>query len=199
MKFLQSKLFAALLGSTVFMLTTAFLTTHSLSTMPQLKHVASAQAQAVTKGPSWAFFNPELDQIISELESERQTLATREKQLQELDARLRSERAELDEALRNIKQIRDKVDREIFRIKEDELVNLKKLAKMYAAMEPDGAAKILRELDDVVVVKMMTLMKGPEIAVILDAFSRLGDDETKRAALISENLRAAAIPKRKKK
>jgi flagellar motility protein MotE (MotC chaperone) len=199
MKFLQSKLFAALLGSTVFMLTTAFLTTHSLSTMPQLKHVASAQAQAVIKGPSWAFFNPELDQIISELESERQTVATREKQLQELDARLRSERAELDEALRNIKQIRDKVDREIFRIKEDELVNLKKLAKMYAAMEPDGAAKILRELDDVVVVKMMTLMKGPEIAVILDAFSRLGDDETKRAALISENLRAAAIPKRKKK
>jgi len=66
---------------------------------------------------------------------------------------------------------------------------------MYATMEPAGAAKILRVLDDVVVVKILTLMKEAETALVLESFARMGDAETKRAALLSENLRAAAAAK----
>jgi flagellar motility protein MotE (MotC chaperone) len=64
-------------------------------------------------------------------------------------------------------------------------------------MEPAGAAKILRELDDVIVVKILGLMKEPDTGLILEAMSRLGEGETKRAASISENLRAAASNKAK--
>ena len=115
--------------------------------------------------------------------------------MNELAARLRAERAELDEALKNIKKIQSQVDRDVFRIKADEAGNLKKLAKMYASMEPASAARILRELDDVVVVKTLTLMKEPEIAFILESFSKLGAAETKRAAALTENLRAASSNK----
>ena len=194
MKFLQSKLFASILGALVFMLTTAFLTTSGLQ---PAAHFGDAEGghHANTKGPSWTFFNPELDQIVAELKSEREAMAAREKQMAELEARLKAERAELDEALNNVKKLQQQVDRDVFRIKEDEATNLKKLAKMYTAMEPAGAAKILRELDDVIVVKIFTLIKEPEIAVILEAFSRLGDSETKRAAGISESLRSVASNK----
>ena len=88
-----------------------------------------------------------------------------------------------------------KVDRDVMRIKEDEAGNLKKLAKMYAIMDPAGAARILRELDDVVVVKIMTLMKEPAVALVLESFARMGELETKRAAQLSESLRAAAPAK----
>jgi flagellar motility protein MotE (MotC chaperone) len=193
MKFLQSKLFAALLGSVVFMLTTAFLTTQSLGPAFERRDaLAATHAKPNTAGASWAFFNPEMDQIISELKSEREAVAAKEKQLNELAVRLRAERAELDEAMRAIRKLQQQVDRDIYRIKEDEAVNLKKLARMYAAMEPAGAARIFRELDDIVVVKILALMKEPETGLILETLSRLGESETRRAAALSESLRAAS-------
>jgi flagellar motility protein MotE (MotC chaperone) len=66
---------------------------------------------------------------------------------------------------------------------------------MYATMEPAGAARILREIDDTVIVKIMTLMKEPETAAILEAFARQGEQETKRAAAITETLRIVASNK----
>jgi flagellar motility protein MotE (MotC chaperone) len=195
MKFLQSKLFASVLGGLLFMLTTAFLTTSGLRPSGHLEGGADGDHHVANSGPSWTFFNPELDQIVAEVKSEREVLSAREKQMAGLEARLKAERAELDEALNNVKKLQQQVDRDVFRIKEDEATNLKKLAKMYTAMEPPGAAKILREIDDVIVVKIFTLMKEPETAAILEAFSRLGEPETKRAAGISESLRSVASNK----
>jgi flagellar motility protein MotE (MotC chaperone) len=197
MKFIQSKLFAALLGSVMFLLTTAFLTTQGLTPPPKAEDTEDSEhaEKPNTKGASWSFFNPELDQIVTELKSERDAVANKDKQLNELAARLRAERAELDEALKNIKRLQLQVDRDVYRIKEDEAANLKKLAKMYTSMEPAGAARILRELDDVIVVKILTLMKEAETGLILEAMARLGETETKRAAALSENLRAATTTK----
>lgn len=196
MKMLQSPVVAAILGGLLFLLTSAFLTTKGLT---PIEHAASehheGEEEPSINGPSWTFFNPEMEQIMDELKSERESLATKEKQLKELETRLRSERSELDDELKKIRAIQSKVDRDVLRIKEDEAGNLKKLAKMYATMEPAGSAKIMRELDDVVVVKILTLMKEAETALILEAFARMGEAETKRAALLSENLRAAAAAK----
>ena len=191
MKLIQSPLFAAIFGGILFLLTSAFLTTKGISSMPHGNAVEVGHREAVITGPSWNFFNPEMDQIVADLKTEREAVSLKEKQLEELAARLRAERAGLDDEVKKVTMLQHKVDREVLRIKEGEAGNLKKLAKMYALMEPAGAAKIFRELDDVVVVKILTLMKEPEIAAILESFARLGDAETKRAADFSEHLRAA--------
>jgi flagellar motility protein MotE (MotC chaperone) len=200
MKFLQSPFFAAVLGGVLFLLTSAFLTTQGIATATHGDEAAEGSAHANTKGPSWDFFNPELDHIIADLKSERDALETREKQLDALATRLKAERAELDEALNSIKKIQQQVDRDVFRIKEEEAGNLKKLAKMYSAMDPASAARILRELDDAIVVKILTLVKEPETALILQSLARMGEAETRRAAGISEHLRAntSAKPSAKK-
>lgn len=196
MKMLKSPVVAAALGGVLFLLTSAFFTTKGLALLPPTaaEHGEAAKEPSIN-GPSWMFFNPEMEQIMGELKAERDTVAVKEKQLTELAARLRTERAELDEELKKMKVIQAKVDRDVMRIKEDEAGNLKKLAKMYAIMDPAGAARILRELDDVVVVKIMTLMKEPAVALVLESFARMGELETKRAAQLSESLRAAAPAK----
>ena len=196
MKLIQSPLFAAILGGVLFLFTSAFLTTSGVSAAAHTEALEAEEhvdpLKPNTSGPSWEFFNPEMDQIVSELKSERDSLSAREKDLNELAARVRAERAELDGSLKSLRLLQQQVDRDVFRIKDDEAANLKKLAKMYASMEPASAAKILRELDDVVVVKILTLLKEPEAALVLEGLSRLGALETKRAAAISENLRASA-------
>lgn len=194
MKFIQSKLFAAVLGALLFLLTTAFLIPTGIGGPKPSAHLeehAEAKAPANTQGPSWQFFNPEMEQVVSELKNERTSLATREQQLGELEARLKAERTEIDEATKRITKMQQDVNRETLRIKEDEVGNLKRLGKLYSTMEPASAAKIMRELDDSVVVKILTLMKDADVALILDGFAKMGDVETKRAARISENLRLA--------
>ena len=194
MTFIQSKLFAAVLGALLFLLTTAFLIPTGIGGPKPSAHLeehAEAKAPANTQGPSWQFFNPEMEQVVSELKNERTSLATREQQLGELEARLKAERTEIDEATKRITKMQQDVNRETLRIKEDEVGNLKRLGKLYSTMEPASAAKIMRELDDSVVVKILTLMKDADVALILDGFAKMGDVETKRAARISENLRLA--------
>jgi len=193
MKFLQSPLFAAVLGGVLFLLTSAFLTTQGVATATHADEEPAARANI--KGASWDFFNPELDQVVADLKTERDTLATREKQLNELATRLKAERAELDDALKGMKKIQEQVDKNLFRIQSQEEPNLKKLAKMYSAMEPASAARIMRELDDTIVVKILTLVKEPETALILESLSRMGEAETRRAAAISESLRSAVTSK----
>jgi flagellar motility protein MotE (MotC chaperone) len=195
MQFLQSTFFASLLGSLIFLGTSALLTIKGVASIVVHANEDIHGPLPDTKGPSWSFFNPEMDQIIADLRIEKEAMAAKEKQLTEMANRVKAEKAELDEAVRGIKRVQEMVDRSIIQIKEDEAANLKRLAKMYATMEPPGAARILREIDDAVIVKILTLMKEPETAAILEAFARTGDPETKRAAAIAETLRIAASNK----
>lgn len=195
MKMLQSPVVAAIIGGILFLVTSAVLTTKGLPPMVHATEHHEDEPEPVINGPSWDFFNPEMSQVIEELRNERTAVAIKEKQLTELAARLKAEKTELEDEVKKMKAIQAKVDRDVTQIKDDEAGNLKKLAKMYASMEPAGAAKIMRELDDVVVVKILTLMKEAEKGLVLESFSRMGADETKRAAGLSESLRAAAATK----
>jgi len=195
MRFLQSTFFASILGSFIFLGTSALLTIKGVASMPAPATEEEHGPVADTRGPSWSFFNPEMDQIMTDLRTEKDAIAAREKQLTELANRVQAEKAELDEALRSVKRMQEQVDRSVIQIKDDEVANLKRLAKMYATMEPPGAARILREIDDAVIVKILTLMKEPETAAILDALARQGDTDTKRAATLAETLRIAANSK----
>ena len=199
MKFIQSKLFASILGALLFLVTTAMVIPTGIAVAPpsedKEEDAAHKHGPANTRGPSWDFFNPELDQVVAELKMEKEGLASKKKQLEELDARLKADRMELDEAARRVTKMRDDVSRDVLKIADDEAANLKRLAKMYTSMEPAGAGRILAELDNAVVVKIMTLMKEADSGLILDALAKLGAEETKRAAKISENLRLTVAQK----
>jgi flagellar motility protein MotE (MotC chaperone) len=190
---LRSPWLATMVGMLLFFVTSAVLTALKL---PPPRLLEEAHARASITGPSWEFFNPELDQLIDELRKEREAIAAKDKELKELATRLQVEREELDNTARSIRELQAEFDRDLVRLKEDEAGNLKRLAKMYALMDPASAAHIMKEMDDGVLVKIMLLMKEEQSAPVLDALAKLGSDETKRAARISETLRLA-VPIRK--
>ncbi len=165
--------------------------------MPVLETPSTSDASSATtlRGPSWEFSNPELDQLMAELKKEKATLAERQKQLDELAARLEAERSEIYTATQAVHQIQVDLDRSFIRVADEETANLKKLARMYAAMSPDGAAGILKQLDEASVVKIMLYMKEDESAPVLETLSKLGDAEAKLVAGISERLRVAVFRK----
>lgn len=152
-------------------------------------------AKTTANGPSWNFTNPEADQLITELKAEKGAMALRKQQLDELASRLNAERLEVAAATKNVRQLQDEFDKSVLRIQEEEVPNLKKLAKVYAGMTPESAAAVLGKTDDSAMVKIMFFMKENETAAILETLAKKGPDQEKRAAAISEHLRLAITRK----
>jgi flagellar motility protein MotE (MotC chaperone) len=184
-RILQSPWSASFLG------TVAYLATLVVCWRPVALPPAPAAARHGLPGPgaSWVFSNPEIDLLMSELRSQKEALGAKERDLTELSARLQSERAELSQLTKSIERVQADFDQNVTRVRQEEEANLKKLAKMYATMTPEGATTIFKALDDATIVKIMTLMKDSESAPVLELMARQSEAEAKRVAGISERLR----------
>jgi flagellar motility protein MotE (MotC chaperone) len=153
--------------------------------------VAAREEEKKQPAAFWEINSAEVDQLVDELKKEKTELAAREQQLNELATRLQAERSEINQATQQVYQLQKEFDQNVVRVREEEAANLKKMAKIYAAMSPEGAAGILKNLEDEQVVKFLVFMKESETAPILEAWAKLGEADSKRAALISNKLRAS--------
>ncbi len=190
MRFLQSKWMMVTAGALAYAVTTWF----CLQPKQQVEQaVAALRAQQIVPspakgGPSWTFQNPEMSQLVAELRDERDALRMRASQLDELEARLHAERKEIYAITQAVYQLRAELDTVVTRVSEEEAVNLKRLAKVYATMSPEGAARIFKEMDDGQVVKILSLMRGSEPAPILESLGQGSKEDARRAATISNRL-----------
>lgn len=191
MSLLQSKWTALVIGLAAYGLITAF----SLRPERQLRNAAMAiQAWQAAKadaeiGPSWTFHNPEMEQIMAELKNEREAVRLRASQLDDLQARLDAERQEICVVTQTVSRLRADLESTVTHVTQEEAVNLRKLSKVYATMSPEGASRILKEMDDDQIVKILGLMKESESAPIIEGLGTGSQAETKRAATISNRLR----------
>ncbi|HOW64044.1 MAG TPA: hypothetical protein P5186_05375 [Candidatus Paceibacterota bacterium] len=138
---------------------------------------------------AWTLRHPELEQLMAELRRRKDTLEQREQQLNELALRLQNERAEINSITQSVGRLQGEFDRNVVRVKEEEAANLKKLAKLYAAMTPEGASAVIRELPDEQAVKVLMMMKEAESAPILEILAKAGAGEARRVAALSEKIR----------
>ena len=143
------------------------------------------------RGPSWEFFNPDLEDMVKELKERKDTLDNREKELNLYAARLRAEKAEISQITRQIEEMRKNWDDSIIQIREDEQVNLKKLAKNYSQMDAATAAQVMAGLDDITLVKVLMFMKDGQSGPVLNLIAGKSPAAAKRVAQASERLRLA--------
>lgn len=186
-KLIQSHWTASVVGMLLYLVTTVLVWKPvSIAPQPIVKPVA---AVVHDNGPSWEFHNPEVDQLIAEMKQEKESLTRREAQLKEFAERLQTERLEINLVLQAVHQLQTEFDKNVVRVTAEESVNVKKLARTYAAMTPEGAAPILKQMDETTLVKILAAMKESETAPILEAMAHQGAADAKRVAAISERLR----------
>src|SRR5262249_14941909 len=140
----------------------------------------------------WSFKSAPVDGLIRELKKEKEELDARQVDLGKLEARIQSEKTELEKARSDIEAIRDEISQRIPRIEEAEVKNIKALAKTYSNVKPTAAVAIFKEMSDDTVVKILSSMKAETAGAILAEMSKEQDkDESmaKRAARISDKLR----------
>jgi len=182
-----------LLGGLLFLATTAALL--KPSQLPALANLGAADTIHLGNNePSWKFRNPEMDQWIQEIKREKEALAQREQQLNELETRLNAERQELSVVTQAVSQMQADFDKNVVRLNAQDADNLKRQAKLLASMTPEGAAATLTEMGDDDVVRILFTMKADDASIALDTLSKSGKEQAKRAATIIERMRRTLPP-----
>jgi len=150
------------------------------------------QKAKTSKVQGWDFWTIEVDNLASELKDEKARLAKQSDLLDQRAARLAGEQQELEKVRSSIEGMRKEIADKVIEIQADEGKNLRGLSQTYANLSPKAAVAIIREMDDVTVVKILSLMKPDIIAPIFEEMSKTSDKDgllAHRAAVISEKLR----------
>ena len=183
----QSGWMCALLGTLAYWTVTIHLLL-GLKPPPKV-HASSWDDQASTAGPSWEFFNPEIDRLAEELKREREALHLRKKELDELALRLAAERAEINQVTQTVHRLQMDFDQGFLKVQEEETANLKKLARLFTTMDPEITVKLFDKMSDDEVVKYLVQMKDTDTVAILEAMAKKGDAQTRRVGSLTERLR----------
>lgn len=174
-------------GTTMFLLMKA--------TNTYVARLAAMRAEAEeAKQPEkpWDFWTIEMENLSSELKEEKARLKQREEMLRQGENRLASDKLELEKTRKQLETLRASIDQRLIEVSEGEKANLKKLAQTYSSLTPKASISIFKEMDDVLVVKLLSLMKADTVKLILEEMSRQSVSDpamAKRAASLSDKLR----------
>ncbi|MCB1195774.1 hypothetical protein KDK77_06285 [bacterium] len=141
-----------------------------------------------TQNTAYLEYSAMMDQLQDKsklLQDKENELALQASRIKKLESELLATRSELE-------KIQQETQEQFSLLQESEKKNLKKLAKVYALMEPVQAAPILSALDDDTIINILTLMKERNAARLLGGFAAQNPEMQKRAALISEKMRSLA-------
>ena len=146
----------------------------------------------LSKAQGWDFWTIEVDSLAAELKDEKAKLAKQTEQLDLRAARLTAEQKELEKLRSSIEATRKEIGERVIEISVDEQKNLRALSQTYTNLTPRAAVAIIREMDDITVVKILSLMKADVVAPIFEEMSKTSDKEgvlARRVAILSEKLR----------
>ncbi len=193
---LQAPWMAALLGGLLYLGVTLALLSPSRLGLPKGSFPSErARAQRPPEDlPSWRFRNPEFQQWIAELQREREALALREQQLREWETRLRAEQQELSTLTQTVARLQAEFDRQVIRLEEAQAEHFRRQAKLLTGMSLEGQLAMLQQMSDADVVRLFTLMKNDDVSQLLDALSKAGGEDARRAAMLVEQMRRALPP-----
>lgn len=141
----------------------------------------------------WNFWTIEIENLANELKGERDQLRRQSEQLDRREAQFAADKQELNKVRAEIEGLRQEIAAKVIEIKADEAKNIRTLAQTYSILQPKAAVAILVEMDDVMIVKILSMMKPDVVAPIFEEMSRTaghdGNPLSRRAAILSDRIR----------
>jgi len=185
-RILQSPATVLVVACLTFFLT-MFIMIRSLP-LGQVKPAAKEPLMA-EDDPSWKFHNPDIDQWVSQIKEERDSIAVKEQQLKDWEARLAAESREISVVTQAVSRTQAEFDKRVLQFTDQQKDNVRKQIKVIADMSPDGAAAMMNEMPDDEVAQLLYTLKADISGAILDAMSKQGGAPAKRAAALTERIK----------
>ena len=163
--------------------------------VPLVAKARAARAAAlapVRPDAPWDFWTVEMENLASELKDSKAIIKKREEELAARETRLMAERQELAKQRQELETLRSEISGRMIEIDTDETKNLKSLASLYSNLTPKATLAIFKEMDDVTVVKILSIMKTDVVSPLFEEMGKQAAvDPTfaRKAAVFSEKLR----------
>ncbi|MGD0088795.1 MAG: hypothetical protein ABSE73_02640 [Planctomycetota bacterium] len=149
------------------------------------------KTEAPEQAPAGTFTSKEelkLRRMIVDVQKQRAALEQREKELAARAAQLDQDRTKLDELKAEMNKVEERVKSAAIQMDSDEQHNMKRLAKIWAQMETNEVASLIKGLDPEVVAKVIANMQERQAAPILGAIATLPNSE-RMASEVVERLK----------
>lgn len=157
--------------------------------VPQLPE-ESEEEQVITR--FWTFRSREIERLVLALEKERRRIKDIEMEALELKAITEAEIKELDQVRAELLALKDTFKGQIIEIEKAEESNLTNLAATYAEMEPDLVAEVFKEMDDILITKILSFtspeVTGPIFQSMVNSAGN-SDYAAQRVAKLTEMIR----------
>jgi len=143
--------------------------------VPLIVAAKAARAKVAEEGKPeapWGFWTIEIENLASELKDQKAVIKKREEELVQREERLNAERQELTKQRQQLEQLREDITGRITSIQSDELKNLKSLVATYSNLTPKATLTIFKEMDDTMVVKLLSLMKTDIVSPLFEEMSK---------------------------
>ncbi|MFT3783283.1 MAG: hypothetical protein QM790_14835 [Nibricoccus sp.] len=140
----------------------------------------------------WNFMTLEIENLSGELKEQRAALKKFEEDLKQRQERLNAERQELAKQREQLEALRTDINSRITMIQADEVKNLKTLVATYSNLTPKATLTIFKEMDDTMVVKLLSLMKTDVVSTLFEEMSKQAATDpvlARRIATLTEKLR----------
>ena len=163
--------------------------------MPLIAAAKAAKAkvaEASKPEAPWGFWTIEIENLASELKDQKAVVKKREEELAQREERLNAERQELAKQRQQLEALRDDITGRVVSIQSDEMKNLKSLVATYSNLTPKATLTIFKEMDDSMVVKLLSLMKTDIVSPLFEEMSKQAATDPamgRRVATLSEKLR----------
>jgi len=163
--------------------------------LPLIAAAKAAKAKVAEVGKPeapWGFWTIEIENLASELKDQKAVVKKREEELAQREERLNAERQELAKQRQQLEAMRDDITGRVVSIQADETKNLKSLVATYSSLTPKATLTIFKEMDDTMVVKLLSLMKTDTVSPLFEEMSKQAATDPavgKRVAILSEKLR----------
>ena len=120
--------------------------------------------------------------ILAALKERKERLGEQEESLKVEEERLSMLKQDIEDKLKKLKNIEKNIEKMIKVKDESDLAKLKHLVKVYESMRPEEAAPLIEKMDQQIVVKLLSKMKGKIAGKILASV------DPSQAVRISEKL-----------
>ncbi len=189
-KILSSNIVLALLGGLLYLGVTAALL---LQEIPKYRKEAAHQPSPLTleqevntSGPSWDYVNPVADELVRQLQQKEKILAERKTDLDSLSKQIERERAYISSITNRVHELQADLDQTIITISQAQRTNYKEIVGFYQKMPPAEASKLIYELEDKEIARVLKFLKPTETSAILQTWIEEGPQKMARVTRILE-------------
>ncbi len=156
------------------------------------KTAAVPSLSPAPSAPAFAVFPEQarlIEEILAGLAEERRQYQKKLQELAEQESKFQERKIILERIELQVKELQSKLETRIVELEKAEAANFKRLAEMYAKMDPQGASNLLEQMEPERVAKILAFVPDRQAAAILDAAVARGDKGKSVAGSWSDALR----------